>query len=320
MRKCFLWLLVFLPTALFSAELKIGYIDSKRIFDEYEGRDKIAQELQKKVEDWEKEALAREQEIQSLIQEFESQSLMLSEEARARKRAEIEKKQQEYQQFVQSIYGPEGKAKQLNDEIMRPFIDKINVILQEIGKEENYIMIFDVASTGVVYAAEGLELTERVIAELNREFAPPPPVVEEIEKTYFCVLKFKELTAEARDFEHGRQIANYLRAAIIQKEEFEEVQLAKFSQAIIEANIDKKEEDYLPEEAARVGRLAGADIIIIGEVTRVGEKVDITCKVIDPNTGSIIVQESGSTLKAEWEDIRDMIGEVTSKLIQKITP
>jgi Skp family chaperone for outer membrane proteins len=69
---------------------------------------------------------------------------------------------------VKSIWGPEGKIAQKNAELMKPIIDKVNGILERIGTEEKFSMIFDAANGGVVFAPPGADLTPRVVEELNR--------------------------------------------------------------------------------------------------------------------------------------------------------
>ncbi len=43
----------------------------------------------------------------------------------------------------------------------------MNTILDRMGSEEEFDIIFDVAPGGIVYAREGLDLTGRVLDELN---------------------------------------------------------------------------------------------------------------------------------------------------------
>ena len=310
-----LLLLMVEPLAL-SSEVKIGYIDSNHILEKYQGKNELKDKLQKELAKWQEEAIAKKQKIENSIKEFDSQSLMLSEEARARKRKDIEELQSEYEEFVQKIWGPEGLAKRRNDEIMKPFIDKVNLILQELGKEGNWTIIFDVASTGVVYTKEGMDLTEEVIEELNKEFAP---VVSEEKKTYFIVLKFKELTSEAREWSHGTQVKEYIKVGFVKTDKFKEVKSDKFQKAFEEANINKKEEEFTIEEVARVANLAEAKIAVIGEVTRVGDKVDVTCQVIDVKKGKVIAEETERSSSGERKDLIDMADRVVSKLLPKIT-
>lgn len=302
--------------AVVRAEVKIGYIDSNRILDEYKGRDELKRKLDKKLADWQEEAVKKKQKIENLIKEFESQSLMLSDEARARKRGEIEKVQAEYEDYIQKVWGPEGLAKKQNEEIMKPFIEKVNLILQKIGKDKEYTIILDAATSGIVYVQEGMDLTDEVIAELNKEFAPTIPTGE---KTYFWVFKFKEQTSEAREWNLGSMVSQYVMAGFVQSDKYKVVQSGKFQDAIREANITRPEEEWTIEEVAKVGKIAGAGVVIVGEVTKVGDKVDIECKVVDTMTGMEIAKEIGSSQGAERENINNMVQEVVSKLLSKIS-
>ena len=156
------------------AELKVGFINSQEIFVKYKG----TEDAQKKFED-EKQRLAEEaeklqREIEELKGNLERQSLLLSEETKAERMAEIEDKEREFQQFYFEAFGEEGRIVRLNAELTQPIIEKINEILDRIGQEEEYDIIFDVAPGGIVYAREGLDLTPVVLDELNAMVKIPP--------------------------------------------------------------------------------------------------------------------------------------------------
>ncbi|MCK4307847.1 OmpH family outer membrane protein, partial [candidate division WOR-3 bacterium] len=293
-------------------------IDSNRILEEYRGKNELKQKLEKELAKWQEEAIAKKQKIESSIKEFDSQSLMLSEDARLRKRQDIEQLKIKYEEFIQRIWGQEGLAKQKNVELMKPFIDKVNLILQEIGEKGEYLIIFDVASTGVVYTQEGLDITEKVILELNKDFAPVSKAEEE-EKTLFWVFKFEERTPEAREYRHGAQVSGYIKAGFGKTGKFKAVKGGKLQNATTEANISKKEEDFTVEDYVKIGRLAEAEIVVIGEITRVGDKVNITCKVIDVGTAKVMAEEIGSSLRGEREDLIEMADRIVSKLLPRIT-
>ena len=52
----------------------------------------------------------------------------------------------------------------------QPVFDKINIILEEIGKSGDFTMIFDSARMGIVYAAPTTDLTDQVLERLNEEY------------------------------------------------------------------------------------------------------------------------------------------------------
>lgn len=154
--------------SLLAQDVKIGYIDSIKIFAEY-GETQEAETLYKKeVDAWKAQAAQMEQEIVKLQDEIKAQSLMLSEEKQKEKRLELDTKMQEYQKFMQDTFGDDGLAARRNKELTQPIIEKINRILEQMGQDEGYTLIFDAANANIVYADKALDLTERVLEELNK--------------------------------------------------------------------------------------------------------------------------------------------------------
>jgi outer membrane protein len=145
----------------------IAYIDSERIRIEYEGARDIQSQLEASVSDWRTQAQEMETEIDAMVNEYQSQRLLLSEEAAAEKELAIREKQFALEQFLNEVWGVGGLAVQREAELWQPVIERINAILRQIGSEGEYAMIFDAATTGIVYAAPGIDLTQEVIDELN---------------------------------------------------------------------------------------------------------------------------------------------------------
>jgi outer membrane protein len=153
--------------SLLAQDVKIGYIDSIKIFSEYKETQEAERLYRQEVDQWTAQKKRMEQEIVKLQDELQAQSLMLSEEKKAEKKLELDRKMQEYQQFMDETFGDEGVAARRNKELTQPIVDKINNILEDIGKEQGYTIIFDVANANIVYANKALDLTDAVLAKLN---------------------------------------------------------------------------------------------------------------------------------------------------------
>ena len=151
------------------AELKIGYINSEKIFAEYEGTKEAQDKFNKEVAKWEQEATERQKEMRELKDQLEKQSLLLSSERKKEIEDKLQAKMVEYQKFLQEKFGQEGEALQKNETLTKPIVEKINKILEQIAKTENYDFIFDARVGGLVFAKPGYDLTERVLAALNKE-------------------------------------------------------------------------------------------------------------------------------------------------------
>ncbi|MBD3391696.1 MAG: hypothetical protein GF418_06520 [Chitinivibrionales bacterium] len=159
----------FILLSIACAELKIGYINSEKIFEEYEGTKQAQEKFNKEVAKWEQEATERQKEMRELREQLEKQSLLLSSERKQEIENQLQQKMVEYQKFLQEKFGQEGEALNKNEQLTKPIVEKINKILEQIAKTENYDFIFDARVGGLVYAKDGYDLTERVLAALNKE-------------------------------------------------------------------------------------------------------------------------------------------------------
>lgn len=149
-------------------ELKIGYIDSQRIFLEYKETQEAERLYKREVDQWKAQAKSMEEEIVRLQDELRSQSLFLSEDKQKEKKLDVDRKVEDYQRFMEETFGDEGKAAKRNKELTQPIVDKINRILEKISLDDGYTMVFDIANANIVYANKAFDLTDRVLTELNQ--------------------------------------------------------------------------------------------------------------------------------------------------------
>lgn len=155
--------------AVSQAELKLGYINSEAIFAEYEGTKQAQEKFNKEVAVWEQNASKKQQEIKDLKEQIDKQSLLLSNERKKALEDSLNQKMVEYQKFLQENFGQDGKALKKNEELTKPIIEKINRIITQIAKEENYDFIFDARAGGIVHAKKVFDLNQRVLEALNKE-------------------------------------------------------------------------------------------------------------------------------------------------------
>jgi outer membrane protein len=167
-------MMVFLPAAA-TAETKIGYVDTQQVFDvaklgkKYKG---ILQEYfsaRKKILD------ADADEIRRLEEEYRKQASVMKENARkekeegiSRKIADFQKKQGEFNEEV-------GKK---NDELSKEFDQMLMVVLKDIAKKGKFTLVLNKLITlgpraevpVILYAEEGIEVTDKVVAEMDKKF------------------------------------------------------------------------------------------------------------------------------------------------------
>ncbi len=146
--------------------IKIGYIDSIKIFAENKETQDAERLYRRDVEQWEAQKQRMEQELMRLGEELNAQSAMLSEEKKAERRLEGQRKSDEYKRFMEETFGDNGLAARRNKELTQPIVDKINRVIERIAQEQGYTMVFDVANANIVYADKALDITELVLTAL----------------------------------------------------------------------------------------------------------------------------------------------------------
>ena len=150
------------------AELKIGYVNSQRIMQEWE----VAREAQKKLDKRSQELQTEYQDmlgrLDSMNQTFEKQKMMMSEQRRQEKEQEIMQYRQQVQQYQMQKLGPQGEIYKIQQELTQPVLEKIQKVIKDVGDENNYDYIFDSVAGNILYAAQAHDLTDKVIYQLQR--------------------------------------------------------------------------------------------------------------------------------------------------------
>lgn len=148
--------------------LKIGYVRSASILEQYQGARAATETFNRDVEAWNQEAQTRRREIDVLGKELEAQAPMLTDQIRRDKEQDYQRKLNEYDQYVQSIWGPGGLVAQRNEELMRAVVEKIQRVARKIAVDDKYDFILDASEGNIIYADRAYDLTPRVLELLNQ--------------------------------------------------------------------------------------------------------------------------------------------------------
>jgi outer membrane protein len=153
-------------TAVAQGGAKIAYVNSQEIIAAAPGRAEAEAQIQKDMNSYRQQVQKMGDSLNALIASYTKSESTLSESARAAKQKEIQDKEREYQQRVQGL---EQKAQQRQAELIRPIMEKINNIIEQVRSENGYAMVFDAGNqAGVVVAADStLDITDKVISRLK---------------------------------------------------------------------------------------------------------------------------------------------------------
>lgn len=162
---------VILALGLFSsgayAELKIGFINSDKILSEYPEFKDATEKMEKEKAKWEQEATNRQKKLLEMKDQLEKQGMLLSAERKREIEAQMQKEYADLNKYVQEGMDPEGEMAKKQYDLVSPIIEKINKILDDIAKAQNYDFIFDAKGGSLVFAKKAYDLTEEVMKKLN---------------------------------------------------------------------------------------------------------------------------------------------------------
>ena len=150
-----------------AADLKVGYIDSARIFQEYADAKEAQARFDRQAQGWRDEATEKERAVKQLRDEVRDMSPILSSLKRQEKEEALQKAIVEHERFVQSIWGPGGRAAQENERTTLEVVNQIRAVVEKIAGERALDLVFDSSSGFLIYADKTLDLTSEVVRQLN---------------------------------------------------------------------------------------------------------------------------------------------------------
>jgi outer membrane protein len=148
--------------------VRIGFVDSQRIFNEYKSAQEAQDRFAREIQSWRTEADDRRRQVDDLRNELKDQDPLLSEAKKLEKESTLQKAVSDYDRFVQDFWGPNGKVQRLNDEITREVIGKVRDAVELLANREGYDLVLDAADGNVIFGVKSLDLTQRVLDELNK--------------------------------------------------------------------------------------------------------------------------------------------------------
>jgi outer membrane protein len=154
-----------------AADLKVGYIDSSRIFQEYKEAQEAQARFDRQVQGWREEAEEKDRAVKKLRDEVREMSPVLSALKRQEKEEALQKAIAAHEQFVQSIWGPQGRATQENERATQEVVNQIRAVVEKIAGEKALDLVFDSSGGFLIYADKSLDMTSEVIRQLNERAA-----------------------------------------------------------------------------------------------------------------------------------------------------
>lgn len=150
----------------YAADARIGYVDMRRVLTETNAGKRVKGEIEKTVKQRQESLQREEQALKDMQQSYDKDKLLLSEAQKQAKQKEFEEKVKAYQQARAAA---QREIDQKEQEFTRKAIPEIRAIIRDLAREEKLMLVFEKHEQPVLYAADGPDLTERVIQRLDAQ-------------------------------------------------------------------------------------------------------------------------------------------------------
>ena len=166
-----LGLLIIAGSAAAQAGPKFGYVNSAKILSDAPGRAEAEAQFNTEVKAYQAQLQRMSDSLQLLAANFDKEAPKLDSATRETRASSIRTKEADYQKRAQTL---DQQMQTRQAELVRPLMEQLQKIIEQVRAEDNYAMIFDVGSqTSIIVAADkSLDITDKVMTRLKA--APKP--------------------------------------------------------------------------------------------------------------------------------------------------
>lgn len=152
------------PAPAAAAGPSIGVFNLQEAINESQKGKAAKAKLSSKYEKMEQELRSREVELDKKNKDLQKQAPTLSKEALNQKQGALREELKSFQGKVQAYTEDMQKAEQ---DSLKPLFDEAIKTAETLGRQKGFVMVIEAQKAGVIYSADGLDLTKDVIKALD---------------------------------------------------------------------------------------------------------------------------------------------------------
>ncbi len=155
--------------SLAADSIKIATFNVQQIIEKSKSGAEARKVMEAKKTELEPKFKGEQDALKAQADEIEKKGSAWSEEVKAGKERDYQKKMREYQLKVEDA---QFEMKQLEKKVLDPIFKELQTVINDIGKADGLTLIFEKSrSNGLLYAAESLDISDKVIKALDAKMA-----------------------------------------------------------------------------------------------------------------------------------------------------
>lgn len=149
---------------------KTVYVDSTRLLNGYKGMIEARKDYDQKRSVWQGNVDTLAKSVQEAIRKYSNELATGSVKEKSLSRDIIQGKQKELVDYQNAVKQDAAKEEErLNQSVFAT----VNAYLLRYGKKNGYKMILIAANGNIAYADQSIDVTDKVVEDLNKEYAGP---------------------------------------------------------------------------------------------------------------------------------------------------
>lgn len=154
----------FVPSVLGAEVTKIGVLDFQRVIDTSNVGKRSAFKMKNQSKEMEQTLKNKDAELEEVRKFLEQKAMVLSRDAREEKQRELRIKGDDLEALKKRYV---EELRETNTELSNKIKVEVFDIVDEIGKKDGYTLILERRTSGVVFATESMDITDKVIEAYN---------------------------------------------------------------------------------------------------------------------------------------------------------
>jgi outer membrane protein len=152
------------PPKPFPQGAKMAFVNLQAVFQLSADGKAAAAKVQSLTSQKQAQIAERQKVLQANQQKLQTGGTLMNEQSRGQLEKDIERQQRELERFQQDA---QAELQDLQTELNDAFQKKLFPVLQKMAEEKGLQMLFSAADAGLIWADEGLNLTEEAVKRLD---------------------------------------------------------------------------------------------------------------------------------------------------------
>jgi outer membrane protein len=152
------------------AQSKIGVINSQEVLEKSAEGKRVIARIQERDKQYQANIAKIDEEIRNLQTSLNTQRLTMTDEAAMAKQADLEKKTTDRKRMAEDAY---AGMQELTNRLFKKVQDELIPLVEQMGKERGYEIIFDLQKSGAAWFNPAIDLTPELIKRYDASKAAP---------------------------------------------------------------------------------------------------------------------------------------------------